>query len=446
LLDRLCAEFRQELRELGADTVELREATSTLDERVVALEQPQSRVGVAGWLDCRLGMVGEELGLHREFDALSATISVTGDITDHAFGKLTLKARDTLAPNDAYGAGALWLDEAYVRFRADRLGILTIGRQRPRYGMGLVVDADRQALQGVRGEFPGLAGGLGLEFFAGTGGEVDEGAGLLAGVSNDGYLSVRLAWLRPGLQLGANALLSGISQPNAHSYEGPYRGGPHPGRVNDESAGSVDLLASVWGRTIRAEYAVIAEHANRPVMPRRPGAPSSARRPSALVASAELLRTEQFSLTGFYSTADPGYDIYYSAINPYYEVLYGGGTPGSFIPFERWLRRPPVLSNVRVIGGSIRFEAADTDLEIVYYVLDDNAGPGNWWNPYNPNLRAGQVSYDLTGLYYDTLYAFIATHRLSPGLNLQVTYAHQEPRSPGYGELDLLQAAMAVGF
>jgi hypothetical protein len=191
----------------------------------------------------------------------------------------------------------------------------------------------------------------------------------------------------------------------------------------------VDLLASVWGRTIRAEYAVIAEHANRPVMPRRPGAPTSARRPSALVA-----------------TADPGYDIYYSAINPYYEVLYGGGTPGSFIPFERWLRRPPVLSNVRVIGGSIRFEAADTDLEIVYYVLDDNAGPGNWWNPYNPNLRAGQVSYDLTGLYYDTLYAFIATHRLSPGLNLQVTYAHQEPRSPGYGELDLLQAAVAVGF
>jgi len=191
---------------------------------------------------------------------------------------------------------------------------------------------------------------------------------------------------------------------------------------------------------------VIEEHANRPTMPNRSGAPGSAQHPSALCASVQLLQTRDLVLSGFFSTADPGYDIYYSAINPYYELLYGGAAPGSYIPFERWLRRPPVLSNVQVLGGRLAFEAGNTDLEIVYYSLRDNAGPANWWNPYNPNLRPGGPNYDLGGLYYDTLYAFMASYQLTPGLDLELTYAHQEPSDARVRELNLLQAGVSVGF
>ncbi|MCD6360429.1 MAG: hypothetical protein J7M38_06130, partial [Armatimonadetes bacterium] len=284
------------------------------------------------------------------------------------------------------------------------------------------------------------------------GDEVDEGYAFLpahargGAPNNDGYLAARLAWRRPGLQIGANTLVSGISQPNAIAYSGPNRGRPHPGLVNDETAMSVDIAAEIWGHDLRAEYAVIAEHANRPTMPDRPGAPISARRPSALVASVDLLRTRQFALSGFFSTADPGYDIYYSAINPYYEVLYTGGTPGTFIPFERWLRRPLVMPNVRVIGGRLVFEAARGGLEIVYYALDDNAGPRNWWNPYNPNMGPAGSGYDLTGLNYDQLYAFKASYQATDGVDIEFTYAHQEADAVGFEDLDLLQAAVAVGF
>ncbi|MCD6361577.1 MAG: S-layer homology domain-containing protein, partial [Armatimonadetes bacterium] len=156
LINRLCAEFNDELSALRGEVTHIEALVSGMDERISAMERNRGGLEVSGWLDWRIGAAEGGPGGHRDFDALTATVGLTGDVSDDIYGAAILKYRDTLAPNDGYGMNALWLDEAYIRFNGGRFGIWTLGRQRPRYGMGLIVDADRQALQGLRGEFPGL--------------------------------------------------------------------------------------------------------------------------------------------------------------------------------------------------------------------------------------------------------------------------------------------------
>jgi len=436
-----------------------------LTDRVTAIEDAMGGPEVTGWIDYRIGLIGEDLDENHEFDALTATVGIAGDITDDLYGAITLKSRDVCAPNDTYGpycmesypgsksssGGNIWLDEAYVRFNADDWGVWTVGRQRLAYACGLVVDADRQALQGVRGEFDDLLfGGFGLEFFAGNADQVTEGYGFVPTpdpnanpVDNDGYFSARAAYDAAGFSLGFNALISGVSQPNEVTYRQPFNGTANVNEINDEVALSVDIATSIWGRNIVAEYARVEQHANRRIMPGNwPNAPTTGQTPSALVAMVDLWNSSSFSLSGFYSTADAEYDIYYSSINPYYEVLDNRGPAGYYIPWERWLRRAPVMPNVEVIGGTLAFNLSSVNVEACYYSLESNSGPANYWNAYSPNNNA----YDLTDLFVDNMYGVVVTIPVADGVDVAVTYAHEEPISSGIDALDIVQGQVIVGF
>ena len=450
MIAKLCAEFKDELADVKEDIEYLTNDVYDLSDRVTAIEDAMGGPEVTGWIDYRIGLIGEDLDENHEFDALTATVGIAGDITDDLYGAITLKGRDTIAPNDAYSANSLWLDEAYVSFTAGDWGLWTVGRQRLAYACGLVVDADRQSLQGVRGEFSDLLfDGFGLEFFAGNADQVNEGYGFVPTpdpnanpLDNDGYLSARAAYDAPGFTLGFNALISGVSQPNEVTYLAPFNGAPNPNEINDEVALSVDIATSIWGRNIVAEYARIEQHANRRTMPANLAPGTTAENPSALVVMADLWNTDTFSLSGYYSTADAEYDIYYSSINPYYEILDNRGPASYYIPWERWLRRAPVLSNVQVMGGTLAFNLSSANIEACYYSLDSNSGQYNYWNAYSPNNNP----WDLSDLYVDNMYGVVVTVPVADGVDVAVTYAHEEPISSSDTPLDVVQGAVTVGF
>jgi len=447
IVNKLLEEFKDELADLKGDVEGIQTDLYDLGDRLTWVEEQLGGPEVTGWLDFRMGLVGDDLDLDHEMDALTAKVGVAGDITDDLYGNLTVKARDSYAPNDGYYSNDLWLDEAYVRFATGSMQ-WTVGRQNLAYGCGLVVDSDRQSLQGVRGEWPGFLGtGLDIEWFAGNADEVQEAYDFartpdadalphelppnFVAEDADGYLALRASYGAPSWQLGGNYLVSGVSRQNVITYPG---GIAYPNLINDETAYSVDFWAEIWDREIFFEAARIKEHANRPVAPHISD-------PMAYMGSVELWESDNFKLTGFYSDVDAEYDIYYSSINPYYEVLDWRAPAGAYIPWERWLRRPPVLTNFEVMGGTLQFNLAGLPFEVCYYSLDTN-GVG-YWSPFDPTSNSHQV----TTLGYDTLYGVKVVKEVADGVDVGLTWAHQAAAdSSSYDDQDLVQAGVTVGF
>ena len=457
IVTKLVDEFEDELADLKEDVEYLQTDVYDLSDRLNWVEQQLGGPEITGWLDWRMGLAGDEIDLDQEYDNLTARMGIAGDISDDVYGALMLQARDGTCPTDAstYNGG-LWLDEAYVRFNTDIVNPVTwtIGRQNFAYAMGLVVDTDRQSLQGVRSEWPDFLDlGIDVEWFAGNADTVNEGYGFLItpdadtppDADHDGFFSARASYDFGSIAVGVNGLLSGVSQQNVEDYTPgtnwtvpPYPGNPE--LINDETAVGVDLYANLWGRDIYAEWAYIEEHANRPTA--EDGA-DTAERPSALMVMADVWKTNTFALTGFYSDADAEYDIYYSSLNPYFELL---GGSGAGIPWERWMRRPLVMSNLQVLGGQLTFRLADVPFQICYYSLEDNAGPANYWNLYDPNTIAGAPTQMTGPLAYDQLYSVTATRSLNDTVDLIISYGHQEPVSNSFEALDLVQAGVEVPF
>jgi len=171
IVNKLLEEFKNELADLKEDLEYLENDVYDLSDRVTALEEAAGGPEVTGWLDYRIGLVGEELDFDHEYDNITAKVGVEGDITDDVYGCLMVAARDSIAPNDGNCANNLWLDQAYVSFNTQIGNPVkwTVGRQDIKYGLGLAVDSDRQSLQGVRSEWPDLFGsGLNVEWFAGN--------------------------------------------------------------------------------------------------------------------------------------------------------------------------------------------------------------------------------------------------------------------------------------
>ncbi|MEA3403777.1 MAG: S-layer homology domain-containing protein [Armatimonadota bacterium] len=453
IVNRLLDEFKDELADLKEDVEFLQNDVYDLSDRLNWVEQQLGGPEVTGWLDWRMGLAGEDIDLDNEYDNLTARLGIAGDITDDVYGAIMLQTRDGMAPNDGYAGSDLWLDEAYVRFNTDFVNPVTwtIGRQNLAYGMGLIVDTDRQSLQGVRSEWPDFLDiGLDVEWFAG---QADEVTDLYAfartpdadTVPNDadGYVAARAALTSSSWALGGNWLVSGVSQQNAWTFTGTHAGNPN--RINDEEAYSVDLWANIWGRDIYVEAAQIDEHANRHTTPGARGR-SSTENPSAIMAMVDVWKTGSFSLTGFYSDADAEYDIYYSSVNPYYEVLQTSGPSGAYIPWERWLRRPLVMPNLQVLGGQLMFELGNVPFQVAYYDLENNS---DYWDPNNLNPNgydyAGRNPYQLNGLFYDQLYSASATLPVTDTVDVVLTYAHQGAVS-GAQDLDLVQAGVEVPF
>jgi hypothetical protein len=442
IVNRLLDEFKDELADLKEDVEYLQNDVYDLSDRLNWVESQLGGPQVTGWLDWRMGLVGDDIDLDHEFDNLTARVGIAGDISDDVYGAIMLQARDGNNPNDNYGLNALYLDEAYVRFNSDIVSpaTWTFGRQNLAYGLGLVVDSDRQSLQGVRAECPSfLDSGVSIEWFAGNADEVsDEYQFAPVHGDADGYFAARAAYNGSKFSLGVNALLSGVARENAVDYN---VNGPNPALINDEKAYSVDLWANLWGRDLYVEAARIEEHANRPTMPGERGV-STAENPAAIMATLDLWKTDDFRLTGFFSDADAEYDIYYSAINPYYEILDNSGPAGAYIPWERWLRRPLVMPNLEVIGGQLMVRLGTVPFQIAYYSLENNS---DYWNPHDPN-RGDDNPYYLNGLFYDELYSVDVTKSINDTVDLVVTYAHQSAASDLYEDLDLIQAGVQVPF
>ncbi len=454
IVNKLLDEFKDELGDVQEDLEYVQTDIYDLSDRVNWIEEQLGGPEVTGWLDWRMGLAGNDVDLDNEYDALTARVGIAGDITDDVYGNIMLQARDQNAPTDGYTSNDLWLDEAYVRFNTDVVNPVTwtVGRQHFAYGMGLVVDSDRQSLQGVRSEWPDfLSTGLDVEWFAGQADEAEMSQmyGFNRTPDNDtqpndadGYLSARASWTGSWWALGGNFLASGVSQTNEIHYAS---GAPRPDMINDETAYSADLWANIWDRDIYVEYARIDEHANRPTGPS--GSPDTAQDPSAVMGMVDLWKTGSFELSGFYSNADAEFDLYYSAINPYYEQLQSADLLGAgAIPWERWMRRPLVMSNLQVIGGQLGFELGNVPFQVCYYDLDDNAGDRNYWNEYDPNFISSGMHTQLQTLQYDQLYCVNATVPVNNTIDLKFSYGHQEPIQEEYDALDLVQAGVEVPF
>jgi hypothetical protein len=338
-------------------------------------------------------------------------VGVQGKITDAVSGRIALKVRDSSDVNglvDGNQAETLWLDEAIVSANSKFIlpATWTLGRQYQTYGMGLLVDNERKSQQGIRVQVSDIFGSN-LDFDA-FGGGVDNMFAVSpildpnnpynfpnidpAGTGNwatDGYASGRLAYSRPSWSLAANYLATGI---------------------NDERGWSADLAAQIWGRDVRAEYASLDTN--------RLGADPNENH--AWMASADLWRSSNWSLTGFYSDAELNYSTGYSILNPYYEDI---KTLQPGIPWEKWLRNPLVVQNTRVLGGHLNFNVGSVPFSAAYFDVKAKSGP----TPF------------------DALWAVSTSKQLAEGVTANLTYA-QQMSNWAAADQKLLQASVSVGF
>jgi len=412
IVSKLCDEFKNELKDMRQDLDYLQDDVSDLADRVTYLEEQAKGPKVFGWLDYRIGMVGDDVEFENEFDNLTAMVGVQGKVSDAVSGRIAIKVRDSNTaieyPNvmDGNSAETLWLDEANIAVNSNFIlpSTWTIGRQYETYGTGLLVDNERKSMQGLRWQINDIfgsnfdvdafMGGADAVFTAGLGDDpynFESAAG-----RNDVYGSARVAYSRPTWTLGANYLHSG---------------------VNREQGWSVDLAAQIWGRDVRAEYA----KQRKTFFGADPGDDDA-----AWLASADLWRGSSWRLTGFYSSVEDDYDVVNSILHPYYETLDANENiiPG-YVPWEKWLRNPLALNNTRTLGGHLDFRLGSMPFTVAYFDLKEKEGPA---------------------LPYDQLWAVSTSKQLADGVTANLTYAQENANLAGFDDQKLLQASVTVGF
>jgi len=409
---RLFDEFEIELADILGQMDGLGERLNDLDKRVEVLEATQHRPQVTGWIDYRMGLVGD-LWENSEFDALTASLGIQGQINDHLYGRIKLKtvddatrvadARLTPIVPDPLGLGDnIWLDEAFLGFETNWLtpAHWTAGRQFVDYGLGLAVNNDRLSQQGVRWQLSEIGGSnVYVDAFVGF---AYYDAGNFFAINHDHYLAYRLGWYRPAWHVAGTHLLDG---------------------AGDEQAWSVDVGANVWDRDLAFEYAGMYRDAWRV---QKDGC-------SAWMGSLDLLNAPDLKLTGVASRADTNYDVTFSSLFPYYETLQYD-LPAGAIPWERWTRNAPIFQGARALSAIASTELLDTPIEVRYVNIDPVvAAPPGWW----PDYAVGD---------YDHLLALSATRRVVNGLDLTLTWGRQFANAGGLNDIDLLQAAAATSF
>jgi len=411
---KLLDEFKKELADLRGQQDELAGDLADLDKRIGAIEEGTKRPQVTGWVDYRLGLVGDLVD-NAEFDALTAKIGLEGQINDELYGRISLKAIDDasrvadarLTPivRDPLGmSDAIWLDEALLQFKTDWLmpAKWTAGRQFVRYAQGLTVDNDRLSQQGVRWTLDDIRDtNLSLDAFIGYT-YYDEG--FFFSINHDHYTAYRLSYERPKWGIAGTHLLDG---------------------AGDEQAWGADLRATIWGRDLAFEYAQMYRDAYRV---RRDGV-------EAWMGSLDLLDTPDLKLTGLVSQADARYDLTFTSLFPYYETLQYdlAAYPGA-IPWERWMRNAPVFRGARAISAVASAKIGSTPVELRYVNLDPvlNAPPAYW-----PDYAVGN---------YKHLLALSVTRPIVDGLDATFSWGHEFSDVRGLDDIDLLQASMVASF
>lgn len=432
LVNKLCDEFKNELKDIRSDLDAVTDDVAELGDRVAYLEEQAKGPKIFGWLDYRLGLVGDDIDFDNDFDQLTAMVGIQGKINDAVSGRIALKVRDTAdvwvnspvaypmingfaGPAysypvvDGYENEQVWLDEANIVVNSNFLtpATWTIGRQFQSYGMGLVVDNERLSQQGVRLQindlfgsnldFDTFVGGVDGKFSPmGALGGIDENfnpVGPPGDADNDSYGSARLAYSRPTWTLGANWLIGG---------------------VHHEQAWGIDLAAQIWGRDVRVEWAQLEKQLD---------AQDPNGSPNAWMASADIWRGNNWRLTGFYSDVDADYDVVYSVIHPYFEYK-GWEWTTAGVPFEQWLRNPLAIPNTQVLGGHLDFALGKLPFTVAYFDVDTDFG-----------VPA-----------YDALWSVGTSVQLAEGIVGNLTYAQEEANLVGLDDLKLLQASVTVGF
>jgi len=299
---------------------------------------------------------------------------------------------------------------------------MVAGRQFQAYGMGLLVNNARQSQQGLRLSWNNLwKTGLELDgFVGGAFANMEVGDRWNKGVS-DSYSSARLAYKRPNWAVSGNYLING---------------------VGDEQGWSADAWARFWGgRELQAEFATQINDLF--------GNDYTHSDPTALMALVDVWKGKNWALKGYYSYADAAYNPWYSSVNPYFEnYLNEDGT--QWLPWERWLRNPLVMSNLDVIGGRLNFGWMKANWTAQYYGVH---GRSSWWahtmwgNADGTPVWGGGNS---GATPYNGLMSLGVKKAIANGVDLNVTYARQMANDKAaFNALDDAQLAvvgLAVGF
>ena len=420
ICSRLLDEFSTEIEDVQAQIDDHGEDLADLDVRATALEEAQEGPQVTGWLDYRIGLVGD-FWRNSEFDALTAKIGVEGQVTDELRAKISLKMVDDatrvadarfgnpLGGGDPLGlSDNIWLDEALLSFQTDWLTETewTVGRQFAEHGMGLAFSNDRLSQSGVRVQMADIGGtNIKLDLFTG---DAWGDHGNFFNILVDHITSLNAAYVQPSWTVGGTWASDG---------------------AGDEQAWSANLAADISGHDVAFEYASMTRDAARVEVAGR----------TAWLASAELLDTGSFRLTGVASRADAGYEVDFSRIFPYYEAI-DYALPQGAIPWERWLRNVPIFQGNRALSAIVDIDVGDTPIEIRYTNLQPTfTAPQAWWSA-NTKLRMQGMGT------FEHLVAVSARRQIADGLAVSFSYARQITDVNLIDDIDLLQAAAEVTF
>jgi len=439
LVADLTDEFSQELALLRGDIEDLGVQVTDLSDRVGKLKKP--KIQMHGYIDYRIGLIGD-VAFDHEHDALTTKVSVSGQIDEDTKGYIALKFADQPLPlsilgveirepyefqvppnwwaNHGWGEDIWWVDEAWLRHQTGGDSYWVFGRQYYDYGLGLVANNERRAIQGLFSHHDHMRGtNLNLDWYYGgasynwvgipvwpyTGWEKD----------NDEYYSTRLEYDGGRLKLGLNWLPEGVGAERARSFDIAWRYGSD--------------------KYLLFEYAKQQRHANRLNFP-------NIGDPTAYMAIVDLYKSGSLWLQGLYSFASAEYDIQYSSLHPGIERIQCHWVPNLYY-WERWLRRPPIASNLRFAGGNLWTKLWGLPVQFTYYKVKADS----------PEWRNGPAAE----LVFDRLWAIRTRHHLADGVWMTLTYARQERSNrpsvdwegnllPEPGDQEMLQAAWEVSF
>jgi hypothetical protein len=347
---------------------------------------------------------------------------------------------------NSHSAENIWLDEANLDFTMHvwPRAHMIVGRQFQSYGMGLLVNNERQSQDGVRLQYGNMwKSGIGFDAFVGgatytMNNSVALGTSSVGGTpylnGGDLYESMRLSYKKPDWSIAANWL---------------------PNGVGEERGWSADAWARFWGgREVQAEF---AEQYND-LMGEQYVTQSNAD-PTAMMATLDIWKGHHWALKGYASYADAKYNPFYSTVNPYFE-LYGNEDGTVWVPWERWLDNPIVEPNLQVWGGKLNFDWLKANWVAQYYGLhgrSNNWDNSMWGDPDGDGSRYLLAGHSATGTTsaapYNALWSIGFKKNVASGVDLHLTYAEQmladSTKNPisnsGLKDAQLLVGGVSVG-
>jgi len=291
------------------------------------------------------------------------------------------------------------------------------------------VNNERQSQNGVRAQFADLWNtNLDLSVFAGTGNDYNFnwGAGPRVPVSGaDGYLSAALHYSQPTWRVGGTYLIDGW---------------------REEQGWSADAWAKISGNGWGGTRELLVEYAQQTrTWDGWSLSDQAFETPEAIMAMLDLWRGSKWALRGYFSSVGGGYNPYFSRVNPYFENLNRNEHNWGAVPWERFLRNPLAINNVKVYGAKVDFYLGSMPFEVAYYGLEDCND--NSWNNSPWKFAADQGARSEVPV--DTIISLHTKTDVAPGVTVGFTAAYQGYNDSWRGGLDdetLVSGDVTVSF